>query len=967
MIYLLSNKNMSETHLGESLIYDSPGTDQIPEFSEIVTECGNGDLEHHVSKDSISGLNCLEMNVQDTVGCGQSDRFASSAKKQVSEITCTPYPAYGDHQYTISGNTDSLIVADVEYVLKNMLNHVSLPLSTKSNICTENHNDRSLPDLNLVGERIASAEVASVIDEVLHAVCKGDACGIIGTCKSDSTNSLYISKNYSSTKCKLNNDTCDKCTTNRLLTTSTDESDVKRLCTQLSISSPKSRSKRKSFPLKCHNVDSKRLFLSKKSRIIIENSVARNTLGSGSTLVEVSKSLDMEDHLKTAGICFVNMENHGSRLNSVADIPACNNGCVSAAFRKEPLLAQSSDKQLSKLEHEPRSNSSIHIETTATSPSVELDNCLPLKSNCPWDSQISKLPRQCPDKLELFTTIMTETCSAVTHPGNHINRDTNKNSSSNPGDVQNSDIDLVTHGYACRSSLVESNLDCMSKSSVSDQPATSISDRAGGVLKDSVFVINHNRGTVTNCNSPTNNKDTSITCQVINQCSPCDNPLISTSPSSNFSKLDKQQDPNNLVPPVKRYSLRKKPFTWYSYQTAFRRGRFQVGSKLTTKSKTKTPFVNTTDEATETEEVTSHCTNHISSEGDNENGCPSTVISPASQLPTELKSNCNSNDSKKICKKYNESLSTRRILPRKRIPKRHRNSARTVSLQNASAQKFHISDLETLKACLPEALVSVKKLQVPVNVESEERKNIDIQSPGTGATITSSVLNHERSKTSSRRVTARLSLKKVSRKRIVLNSKKSLHCSGNGGKAMANNVLSQCKEASKKSRNLDTSLPGKKAKKKSFESKTDNVLSQSKAASHKSCNSDMNLPRDCKKAKKKSSESKMEDDSNLRNSVDHEHQSSLPNYRYVPKLCDIQASIEPGVAVCCFCHLPGNHVLGIGDLYGPYRPRAEEVLSRQASFNEHLKVPGVLDNVEAPYAADGSPTVSAHLRYRYYI
>lgn len=63
-------------------------------------------------------------------------------------------------------------------------------------------------------------------------------------------------------------------------------------------------------------------------------------------------------------------------------------------------------------------------------------------------------------------------------------------------------------------------------------------------------------------------------------------------------------------------------------------------------------------------------------------------------------------------------------------------------------------------------------------------------------------------------------------------------------------------------------------------------------------------------------------------------------YPYIPLKKHIMMTFEPGVATCCFCHLPTNHLLGIGDLFGPYRPQAEEVMSRHSSVSDKIRYRG---------------------------
>ncbi|XP_039261259.2 uncharacterized protein LOC120337522 [Styela clava] len=81
-------------------------------------------------------------------------------------------------------------------------------------------------------------------------------------------------------------------------------------------------------------------------------------------------------------------------------------------------------------------------------------------------------------------------------------------------------------------------------------------------------------------------------------------------------------------------------------------------------------------------------------------------------------------------------------------------------------------------------------------------------------------------------------------------------------------------------------------------------------------------------------------------------------FQHIPKVSHILSIMEPRATTCCFCHLPANHLLGLGDLFGPYRPLAEELLARQDSINEHQKLNQGGITEDMAHAANGSPEVT---------
>lgn len=227
------------------------------------------------------------------------------------------------------------------------------------------------------------------------------------------------------------------------------------------------------------------------------------------------------------------------------------------------------------------------------------------------------------------------------------------------------------------------------------------------------------------------------------------------------------------------------------------------------------------------------------------------------------------------------------------------------------------------EGCLPQALVSIKRLVVPTEqISHKSPKKIKI-APVKTVPITS--------------IPALKPIKIHDRPKILNNAIKSPP-----SKSVDSGIQANQPQDGVKNNSFSNS--------KSF---TNHVLARRTNRQTKSLQDSSKMPIDA-------SNSTLGGDSQHRRTNQLENISRV-NFRYIPKLHDILSTVEPGVVTCCFCHLPANHVLGIGDLFGPYRPLAEEVLARQTSYNKHLDTPGLWDDVEPAYAADGSPTVSMFL------
>uniref|UniRef100_F7BNR0 PHD-type domain-containing protein n=1 Tax=Ciona intestinalis TaxID=7719 RepID=F7BNR0_CIOIN len=60
---------------------------------------------------------------------------------------------------------------------------------------------------------------------------------------------------------------------------------------------------------------------------------------------------------------------------------------------------------------------------------------------------------------------------------------------------------------------------------------------------------------------------------------------------------------------------------------------------------------------------------------------------------------------------------------------------------------------------------------------------------------------------------------------------------------------------------------------------------------------------------------------------------------YVPRLRDILQTFPQDIVTCCFCHLPGNYLPGLGDLYGPYCPTFRDLTEYRKIAHTNLDLP----------------------------